>query len=266
MPSELLDDLHLAAGPDRAPTADAYRLGLVRLQAEMSRPRRHRARLAVAAVALCAAGLVAVAAVPGRTPGASEILQRAAAAVTPGDGVILFAESRSLTRAADGSVERFGTRRAWVRDGAVRLLYVSGPNAGAEEVTRPGPVTERYSPATGRVTVDHGAWIVPGDIFRARDLLRRAHAGADVELRGETTIAGRAAYELTWEEPSPPGHRVVMTLWVDAETYAPLRFTDHGQGTNEDGPYDQTFVETVTAFERMPDTAANRRLLEMGAG
>jgi hypothetical protein len=55
-----------------------------------------------------------------------------------------------------------------------------------------------------------------------------------------------------------------MTLWIDRETYAPLRFTDHGEGRNADGPYDTTFTETVLRFERLPDTPANRRLLEMG--
>jgi hypothetical protein len=149
------------------------------------------------------------------------------------------------------------------------MLYVSGPNAGAEEVTRPAPgrwgVIERYSPATGRITVDRGAWSVPGEIFLADRLLARARAGADVERR-ETTVAGRPAYELRWEEPSPAGHRVEMTLWVDVESYAPLRFSDHSAGRTGGEPYDQTFTETVTAFERLPDTPANRRLLEMQAG
>jgi hypothetical protein len=278
MSSELLDDLHRAGGPDRTPAPEAFRLGLVRLQAEVDRPRRSRIavrRLGLVALAVCAAALAAIALTPGRTPGAAEILERAAAAVTPGAGTILFAETESRIRLTDGTIDRFGTRRVWVREVAgepvpsVRMLYVSGPDAGAEEVTRAASgrssVTERYSPATGRVTVDRGAQMVPGEIFHAATLLERARAGADVERR-ETTVAGRPAYELRWEEPSPAGHRVAMALWVDAETYAPLRFTDRGQGRNAGGPYDQTFVETVTEFERLPDTPENRRLLQMQSG
>ena len=58
-----------------------------------------------------------------------------------------------------------------------------------------------------------------------------------------------------------------MTLWVDRETYVPLRFADHSYGRDvENKPFDETTTETVSAFERLPDTPENRRLLQLNGG
>ena len=55
-----------------------------------------------------------------------------------------------------------------------------------------------------------------------------------------------------------------MTLWVDKETYAPLRFSDHSWGKAVDGkPFDTTYTENVVEFKTLPDTPENRRLLEL---
>jgi hypothetical protein len=287
MPEDVLDRLRHAAGPDLAPSEAAHRHGLTALQAaidrELAPPRRRRVRpqMAVAIGGLCALALGVVALMPGRGPEAREVLERAAAAVALDDGAIVYARTESHTRSIDGSIQRFGTREIWVRrvPGAtsphMRSLYTSGLLAGVEDVTRPDPnpaagalpsITEEYSPKDDRITVHRGAAQVPGEIFQARDLLRRSSAGdAEIALTDDAVLNGRRALKLEWEEPSPPGHHVEMTLWIDPGTYAPLRFMDHGRGTDADGkPYDQTFVATVTAFERLPDTPANRRFLEMG--
>jgi hypothetical protein len=57
-----------------------------------------------------------------------------------------------------------------------------------------------------------------------------------------------------------------MTRGVDRETYAALQFTDHSSGLDATGkPFDESLTETVDAFERLPDTPENRRLLQVGA-
>ena len=100
--------------------------------------------------------------------------------------------------------------------------------------------------------------MVPNEIFRARGLLERAK---NVGLE-ETDDA----YVLRWREQSGPPHwpTIEMTMWVDKETYAPLRFTDHSFGKDAEGkPFDQTYAEDIVEFETLPDTPENRRLLAL---
>ena len=55
-----------------------------------------------------------------------------------------------------------------------------------------------------------------------------------------------------------------MTMWIDKETYEPLRFVDHSFGKDAEGkPFDQTYTEDIVEFETLPDTPANRRLLAL---
>jgi hypothetical protein len=78
---------------------------------------------------------------------------------------------------------------------------------------------------------------------------------------------GRPAYKLTWNEDTSraPNHVTVeLALWIDRDTYAPLQYTDHDYGTDTQGrPVDQTYKATISNFDRLPDTAANRELLKM---
>ena len=64
----------------------------------------------------------------------------------------------------------------------------------------------------------------------------------------------------------PPHWPVIeMTMWIDKETYAPMRFTDHSWGKAADGkPFDQTYTEEIVDFQTLPDTPENRRLLALG--
>ena len=55
-----------------------------------------------------------------------------------------------------------------------------------------------------------------------------------------------------------------FTLWVDKETYAPLRFTDHSSGNDYKGkPFDQTYIEDILEYKVLDDTPENRQLLEL---
>ena len=45
------------------------------------------------------------------------------------------------------------------------------------------------------------------------------------------------AYVLRWREQSGPPHwpKIEMTMWIDKDTYAPLKFTDHSWGKDAAG-------------------------------
>jgi hypothetical protein len=220
-------------------------------------PRRRRRWLSLPAVGAVVAALVLV---PSSAPQAKEIVARASAAV--GADGILYARSHARLHLTGGGVEDFGEREVWVDgDRGVRRREADGD----EEVYAAGAGTTRYDAASGRTEVDEDVRMLPGDLFRATALLRSARTSGDVRLLGEETVAGRPAYVLRWHEPSgPPNHpELEQTLWVDRETYAPLRFTDHASGRDAGGqPLDQTYEETVLDFRTLPDTPANRAQLE----
>jgi hypothetical protein len=116
------------------------------------------------------------------------------------------------------------------------------------------------------VTAHPETTMVPTEVFRASGLLRKAQAGSNVKL-SEEELNGREAYVLRWEEPSGPPHypKIEMALWLDRETYAPLRFTDHSFGKDAEGkPFDQTYVEDIQEFKKLEDTPENRKLLTLG--
>ena len=223
-------------------------------------PRRRRARLlAFPALGAVIAALVLV---PTSAPQASEILRLAVQAVEVDDGGILYARSEAETR-TDGEVHEFGSRQVWVLgDSAMRWLQEDGD----EEVFKAGEGTTRYDPKTGELETEPDTRMVPTEVFRARGLLESARSGTDVELDGEATVNGRPAYVLHWNEKSGPPHwpTIEMTMWVDKETYAPLRFSDHSSGKAADGkPFDTTYTEDVVEFKTLPDTPENRKLLEL---
>ena len=251
MPDTLLDRVRAAN-----PASPAEFAGLANFEA-LALPRRRRRRfLAVPAIA---AALAAVVLMPASAPQAKEVVRRAVNAMALDQGGILYAETS--VRASNGA--DYGTRRVWVRGDDVRFLQVSGTgDAGSQEITHDGTIT-RYAP-DGRKTMSMPGRMVPGEVFRSAALLDAARAGRDVDM-DEAMLDGRPAYALHWEEPSGPPHypKIEMTLWVDRETYVPLRFADHSYGRDvENKPFDYTTVENVTAFEHLPDTAENRRLLE----
>jgi len=288
---DLLDDLRRLGGPDRAPSEEARRLTLRRLQREIDaelagtairRRPRLRPRVIAGAAAALAVGAAAVSALaPSSGPGAQEILERAAAAVGAGDRPeILVADIRAEQLAGSEVSGSYGTTRIWVRQvpghgtPEFRSLQLAGAHAGNELVSFPSPGTalpftsEEYSAADDRIVVRPGTRsAMTPELFEARTLLARARRGDEVALDDKATVDGRPAYKLTWHEDTsraPNDVTVEVTLWIDRDTYAPLRFTDHDSGTDAQGrPLDQTYRATILNFERLPDTAANRELLEM---
>jgi hypothetical protein len=256
MPDPLLDRVR-AANPARPAEFD----GLADFAALKLQPRR-RKRLLAAIPAIAAAALAAVVLLPASAPQAKEVVKRAVNAMALDDGGILYAET-SVT-ASNGS--DFGTRRVWVRGDEVRFLQVTGTGdtgAGSQEITRDGTIT-RYAP-DGHQLLSMPGRMVPGEIFRSAALLDAARAGRHVTLE-ESMLEGRPAYALHWEEPSGPPHypKFELTLWVDRETYVPMRFADHSYGRDVNNkPFDYTTVENVHTFERLPDTPENRKLLEL---
>jgi hypothetical protein len=225
-------------------------------------PRRPRRRLL--ALPALGAAIAAIVLVPSSAPQAREIVKRASAAVDPSAG-ILYARSAAETRNGDGTVDSYGIRRVWV-DGATAMRWLE--DDGSEEVYAKGEGTTRFDPRTGKTSRFADVTMVPNDIFRASQLLSAARAGKDIELAGEETLNGRPAYVLRWEDNHglPDTLHIELKLWVDQQTYAPLRYTDHSWGLDASGkPLDQTYVETVQDFKTLPDTPANRKLLELGS-
>jgi|GEM_PF-3619857 hypothetical protein len=234
-----------AAADDFVGAADFAALSRSLAPPPPRRIRRHR----WFSVPVVAAAIAALVVLPASAPQASEVLSRAVQAVAVDDGAILHAHSEY----SYGDVR--GSREVWVQ-GDVAMRSIDGD--GGEEAFRRGAGTVRRSPG-GAVTSHPETVLVPTEIFRVRGLLERAR---DVGLSEQGD-----AYVLRWRERSGPPHgpTIEMTLWVDKETYAPLRFTDHSWGTAADGkPFDQTYSEQIVEFERLPDTAENRKLLELG--
>lgn len=224
-------------------------------------PPRKRRRRWLAAPALAAA-LAAVVVLPSSAPQASEVLRHAVNAVAVDDDGILYARSHVQWGPTDGPPNDTQSRQVWVQgDTAMRWLE----DGGNEEVFRKGEGTTRRT-ADGKVTSHPEMTMVPTEVFRAGGLLRKAQAGSNVRLE-EGELDGREVYILRWNEPSGPPHhpKIEMTMWIDRETYAPLRFTDHSWGRDVEGkPFDHTYVERIEEFKQLPDTPENRQLLAFG--
>ena len=226
------------------------------------RRRRRRPLLALPALAAAAAAAVTLLVALPSAPSAAEVAARASAVVDLSGGEILYAETNANRVGLDGSTSDYGIRREWVlqvageSDPRTRFLQVKGIGdgpAGYEEISKPG-FSERYKPDTGKVERVDGMQSVPGEIFRVGSLLK----AADVRMTDEGD-----AYVLRWREKRP-GPPIEYTLWVDRDSYAPLKFVDHSWGTDVEGkPFDETFTETVQDFQRLPDTPENRKLLDM---
>jgi hypothetical protein len=271
---DVIAQLRQLGGPALAPSPEAHRAGLQRLQREIDRelrpPRARRLGVLVPAAAVAALGIaVAVALVPSNGPGAQQVLERAAAAVSADQPEILTADIQS----------RYGARSIWVRQVPgrgtveVRWLDADGDETVSHPTADPAPgewpfTTEEYSAADHRLSVQRGTQASASpEIFSARELLRRARSGAgEIEL-SQTTVNGRSAYELRWKADTSRTRNPVtieQTLWVDRDTYAPLRYSEHSFGTDAAGkPLDETDTTVITGFRRLPDTPANRGLLAM---
>jgi hypothetical protein len=227
-------------------TEDEF-LGLADFAA-LKPPRRRRRRfLAVPALGAIVAALVIL---PSSAPQAKEIVQRSALALSVDDG-ILYARSHAQIGPTGGAPTWSGNRQVWVRgDKQMRWL----DDAGNDEVYAEGQGTTQRR-ADGTTKHEATMRMVPTEIFRARALANWKGA-VQVEETDD-------AYVLRWTETRYV--KIEFTLWVDKDTYAPLRFTDHSSGNDYKGkPFDETYVEVIDEFKRLDDTPENRKLLEFG--
>ena len=234
------------------PVSEDEFTGRANFEALALAPRRRRKRfLAIPALGAVLAALVVL---PNAAPQASEVLERAVQAVDVDDGDILYARSNVRWGPTGAAPDGKQSRQVWVHgDTAMRWLE----DGGNEEVYAKGEGTTRRSP-DGKLRTEKDMQMVPNEIFRARGLLERAK---NVGLR-ETD----EAYVLTWREKSGPPHwpTIEMTMWIDKETYEPLRFTDHSFGKDFEGkPFDQTYTEDIVEFDTLPVTPENLRLLAL---
>jgi hypothetical protein len=248
----------VAANPAR-PAEFAGRADLASLPLP---PRRRRRRLlAVPALVAVAGGFLLL---PASSPRAGEIAQRATSVMAVDQGV-LVAETHASRTSTSGESADYGTVRTWVSPKGMRTLQVTGRSdfpAGAQEVSLGGTITRYFPDGTTKTLQGSG---VPGEVFRAGDLLKAAQARKGIDLIDETGDA----YVLRWREPSGPPHFPVqeMTLWVAKDSYAPLKLTDHSWGLDVAGkPFDETLTIAVDSFQRLDDTPENERLLEYQGG
>jgi hypothetical protein len=266
-PISLLRDADPAA---RAPEADRPppRELLERIVAAPPPPRRRRMprRLALVAVAAAVALAVAVAIVPGDR---GDLLARAYAVTSPGDGVLYtelyseqempgFGGERSVTRIwqrgdrshrirrlvdARGRTRTYpGHDRPWVYeyvqdDGVLRALLPEG------EIQT---VRERHGGEARTILERERTSFV--DSFRAR------YAGADLADAGETTFDGHPAraYDVRranqWHE----------TYYVDPESGTPMGFVVTFPMERPGGRVTEArYTEVLRRLERLPATPEN---------
>jgi hypothetical protein len=152
----------------------------------------------------------------------------------------------------------YGVRQVWVY-GDKQMRWLDDRN---EDVYAEGHGTTRIR--DGKRETDPGVRMVPNEVFRSGALLDAAKKADGVELTEDGD-----AYVLRWREPSGPPHEpaIEMTMWIDKDTYAPLKFTDHSWGKDVAGKdFDQTYTETILDFKTLPATPENLKQLELTPG
>lgn len=215
-------------------------------------PRRRWSRrwLSLPAVGAVIAALVVV---PSGAPAASEVVQRAIQTMAVPSDQILYARSH-----ASDTTNDYGDRQVWVY-GDERMRWLE---PGDEEVFAKGEGTTRWY--KGKLERSPDVTMVPNEIFRAGALLQAAKSAKGIAMTEDGN-----AYVLRWRERSGPPHwpKIEMTLWVDKDTYAPLKFTDHSWGQDVEGkPFDRTYTERILEFKTLPATPENLSQLEMTQG
>lgn len=273
-----------ASLPDVPPDRAAVRRALRRRRG----PRWQVPALAVPALAAVAAGAFVLA--PSGGPGLAQIVERAAAATAPPSHTIIAVRSRIEGRfwnAEDGRTSLATETTGWVRVAAdgkptdVRSLQTSSRNdpdsVGAESTTsyaRPGAVagavSRNYDPKTGRTTQEQDSAEVPRMVFDAHRLLERARRGTTtVRLDGEATVDGHRTYRLVIEDPDPEiaaaGIVDRTELYVDTTTFAAVQYRTTSEGRTSPGgvPFRSELSERVLDWRALPDTPANRKLLQL---
>lgn len=288
-----------AADPDPQPRPGSGDSPPARLPLERrlrQRSGRRRRGFAIAAPALGACAVAVFALAPAGSPALAQIVDRAAAATAPPPNTIVLIRSR-----IDGrfwSEEKGRTGLSLDETGVVRLDAEGEPldlrtlqtrtwnsedgdgRPGVEDVTHyavagkvGGAETQSYDPATGKTTTEKSVAAVPRLVFDAHRLLAAARSGhADVRLDGEVTIGDHRTYRLVIAnldgEPQVPGIEDRTELYVDTTTYEAVEYRTSSKGHAQiSGRQGQAFTSELTqrvlSWQQLPDTPANRRLLEL---
>jgi hypothetical protein len=231
------------------PASPAEFAGLANFGALVLDPprKRRRAWLSLPAIGAAIAALVLI---PSGAPAASEVVRRAILTMAVPSDTILYARSHARDSGAD-----YGERQVWVY-GNERMRWRT---PDSEEVFVKGKGTTRVR--DGKVETFPDVTMVPNEIFRAGALLQAAKDAQGIALT-ETDDA----YVLHWRETSGPPHRprIELTMWIDKDTYAPVRFTDHSFGRDAEGkPFDNTVTEDILEFKTLPATPENLRQLDL---
>lgn len=290
-----------AADPDPDPGlgrgADDPQPDRPRLERALQRRSGRRRRgFAITAPALGACAAAAFALAPAGSPGLAQVLDRATAATAPPPNAIVVIRSRIEGRFWSQENGRTGLSRD--ETGVVRLNGEGKPldvrtlqtrrwssedgngRPGAEDVTHyavagevAGAESQRYDPATGKTVTERNSASVPRLAFDAHRLLAAARSGrTDARLEGEATIGGHRTYRLVIAnldgESAVPGIEDRTELYVDTTTYEAVEYRTSSKGraqiAGRQGPaFTSETTQRVLSWQQLPDTPANRRLLQL---
>jgi hypothetical protein len=215
------------------------------------RKRGRKRWLSLPAVGALVAALIVL---PTSAPQASEVLRRATEAMAVPADSILYAKSHAVNTQVGKGGDDYGVRQVWVY-GDKRMRWLDGRN---DDVYIEGEGTT--SIRDGKTLRSPEVKMVPNEVFRSGALLEAAKKADGVELTEDGD-----AYVLRWREPSGPPHEpaIEMTMWINKDTYAPEKFTDHSWGKDVEGKdFDQTYTETVLDFKALPATPENLKRLD----
>jgi hypothetical protein len=266
-------DPFLKALREANPVSEADFADLPPLGALPQRSARRRVMPLAVALTLAVAAATGFALAPASAPGGGEVLERAFAQTEGGQPAILYWRVRT-----DGPGLDTFTDDVWMhvrRDGTidtVRELRIDGEYAGMESaISQPhgvgdlrDAVTRSRSRADGPVKTGTGVGYLDVSFTDVIATAEKAARGKlDVGRADEVSYEGRDAYAIRIREPSGPvaGNRrnpseLGVTLWIDRETSRPLavRWGDGGERWR---------TARMLAFERLPDDAGNRELLDL---
>jgi hypothetical protein len=224
----------------------------IELERHGRRRRRTAARvaLATAAVAAAAASGLAVFGGHGSTPSAeAAVLRHARSAVAPRGTVILYEKAVGILNGSRVDYE------SWqLSSPPYSYRVIKGPTEGAYD----GSSMSEYDPATNAIVEQPASKQQQFDDPVAD--LRRLLASGDAHIVMQTTIDGRAVYEITSHSSDA---LLNGTVYVDASTYAPVRVQLVPDASCQDcvGPETIDFLD----YRQLAPTADNLRLLSLAA-
>ncbi len=163
-----------------------------------------------------------------------------------------------------GGDGREAANRALVTDTSGGASLPSGIDE-ATKWTDDVPVEETYDPTTREERREERSWSVPSPVFDTHKLFVQAQRGEKrMRLLGQTTVDGRRAWRLlvTGADEEPlDGDR--DELLVDAASYEPLELRRHSEHVRAGVRFTNDSVERILDYRVLPDTPANRELLEL---